>query len=628
MSAGVSYFGNRILRHVAADMEDLARRGFTGVLHTFTENDLAYYRKTMEQIVEASHAAGLEVQIAPWGVCQMFGGEAESRFTARRPELGQVLDTGRATPSGCPNQADVRSFVRKWADAAVETGADRIFWDEPHWVHPEHFGLPAEHWGCRCEACRAQFREQAGSEMPTELTNEVLAFRESSMLEFLAELVGHVRGLGARTTVCLLPLTGGVHGISDWSRVAALPGLDSLATDPYWKVFGEPVEPFVGQYAGRLRELGDRHGVGAQLWIQGFRLEPGDEDDVVTAVRVARQHGIDDLWTWGYEACGHMSSLAGSDPPLVWEILGRELAGAAAPPRPRETQTHDPGLLDLDLRSALDVVQALNATNQDVLAAVGDAEPELARIVDAVAERIGEEGRVVYAGAGSAGLVAALDASEWSPTFGWPQERIVALVAGSGLPDGPERDRAEDDADAGAADLAHLALGPLDTVIGVSASGETPYVLGAVRAARSAGALTVALVCRSDTTLGSEAEHVLEALVGAEVLTGSTRLKAGTAQKLLLNAFSTALMVKLGRTYGNLMTGMRVGNDKLRARAERLGELVTGRPRADVADALDASGNDVRVAILMLAGELDERAARERLVEAGGVLRTAIEGMR
>jgi N-acetylmuramic acid 6-phosphate etherase len=625
MTAGAAYFGSRILRHVAADMEDLARRGFTGVLHTFSENDLAYYRGTMMRIVEASHAAGLEVQVAPWGVCQMFGGEAESRFTARHPEVGQVLETGRATPSGCPNNPRVRAFLRDWADAAVEIGADRVFWDEPHWVHPEHFGLPREHWGCRCDTCRTLYREESGSELPVELTEEVLAFRESSMVDFLAELVAHVAGRGARATVCLLPLTGGAHGISDWSRVAALPGLDSLATDPYWKVFGEPVRAFVGEYARRLRELGDRHGVGAQLWIQGFGLEPADGGDIVAAVDVARESGIEDLWTWAYEACGHMSALSGSDPRAVWEILSEALAEASAV-HVGHVEAYDPGLADLDLRPSIDIVHALNAANDDVLAAVGETEAALARVVEEVAERLGTDGRVVYAGAGSAGMVAALDASEWTATFGWPPERIVTLVAGSGFPPGAERDGAEDDAEAGAADLAALTPGPRDVVVGVTASGETAYVLGALAAARSAGALTVGVVSRPGSSLAGAAEHVLEADVGAEVLTGSTRLKAGTAQKLLLNAFSTALMIRLGRTYGNLMTGMRVGNEKLRARAERVGELVTGRPQAEVAAALDASGNDVPVAILMLACGLDEAAARTRLAEAGGVLRSAIQG--
>ncbi len=323
--AGVAYFGSRIVRHVAADMASLAERGFTGVLHTFTENDLAYYRETVGEIVAASHEAGLEVQIGPWGVCQMFGGEAESRFTAWHPEVGQVLDDGRGTPSGCPNNPRVREFVRGWIDAAIDTGADRIFCDEPHWVHPEHFGLDPQRWGCRCEHCRERF----GREFPTELTPEVLAFREDCMVDFIGDFVDHGAKQGAQVTVCLLPLTGGIHGISDWSRVANLPGLHTFGTDPYWKAFGEPAEAYVGEYARRLVELSPN----PQLWIQGFRLEPDDVEDIHAAVRVAREAGIDDLWTWGFEACGHMSALRGSDSQLIWEALTDALLGPVAAAR-------------------------------------------------------------------------------------------------------------------------------------------------------------------------------------------------------------------------------------------------------------------------------------------------------
>jgi hypothetical protein len=317
MSTGVAYFGSRIPRHVAADMQELAARGFTGVLHTFSENDLAYYRETMGRIVAASHDCGLEVQIAPWGVCQMFGGEAESRFTSHRRDVGQVLDDGTRTPSGCPNDPRVRAFVHEWIDAAIDTGADRIFCDEPHWVHPEHYRLSTERWGCRCEHCRERF----GADLPTELTAEMLAFRERCLVDFVGDFVAHVARQGANPAVCLLPLTGGVHGIADWSRVASLPGLHTFGTDPYWKAFGEGAEAMVGEYARRVVGLAREHGVRPQLWIQGFRLEPEDADDVRAAVRVARDEGIDDLWTWGFEACGHMSALGGSDPAAVWDVL-------------------------------------------------------------------------------------------------------------------------------------------------------------------------------------------------------------------------------------------------------------------------------------------------------------------
>ncbi|MFL5878503.1 MAG: hypothetical protein ACJ782_00070 [Actinomycetota bacterium] len=325
--AGVAYFGNRILRHVATDMEGLAADGFGGVLHTFSENDLAWYRGTMGRVVAASHDAGLSVAVAPWGVAQLFGGEAESGFTAANPDVGQVLDDGRSTPAGCPNNPAVRSFVRAWADAAIESGADQVFWDEPHWVHPEHFGLDPDRWGCRCHHCQDRFAVRTGEPMPAELTPEVLAFRQDCLVDFVGDLVGHCAAQGAATTVCLLPLVGGTHGLPDWSAVAALPGLGILATDPYWKAFGEPAGPFVSRFSELVGRLAAGRGVGAQIWIQGFRMEPSDEADIRAAVAAARAAGIEDLWTWGFEACGHMSALAGSDPAAVWKVLRDALTG-------------------------------------------------------------------------------------------------------------------------------------------------------------------------------------------------------------------------------------------------------------------------------------------------------------
>ncbi len=327
IGAGAAYFGNRILRHVAEDMEDLARRGFTGVLHTFSENDFHYYRDHMVRVVEVSHEAGLEVQVNPWGVGYAFGGEAESLFTATHPEVGQVFDDGTPVGAACPNRPEFRRFVRSWADAAIETGADRIFWDEPHWANPSGFGLPAERWACRCERCREAFSERYGGPMPDSMTAEVAEFREASLVGFVRELVAHVAGQGARSTVCLLPLTEGPMGLSDWSEVASLPGLDTLATDPYWKAFGHPAGEFVGRFARLVSDLGGEHGVGQEIWIQGFGLGPEDAGDVRAAVATAREAGVEDLWTWGYEACGHMSHLGTREPERVWEILTAALTG-------------------------------------------------------------------------------------------------------------------------------------------------------------------------------------------------------------------------------------------------------------------------------------------------------------
>src|SRR3954452_3504584 len=284
---GCAYFGVRIVRHVARDMEDLARRGFTGVLHTFSENDLAYYRDTMRRIFEVSHDLGLEVQTNPWGLGRTFGGEAESRFVTFHPEACQVLDDGRRVAAACLNNPVYRAQCREWADAALEAGADLLFWDEPHWVVPAHVGVddPAR-WGCRCDCCH----ERYPGELPAELTDEVLAFREASIVDFLGEMVGHVRAGGGRSTICLLPAVEGPHGIADWDAVAGLPGVDVFATDPYWNVFGEPAGPFVDRFARLTEEVAARQGVPPELWLPTFRLARADLPafhDALAAVRAS-----------------------------------------------------------------------------------------------------------------------------------------------------------------------------------------------------------------------------------------------------------------------------------------------------------------------------------------------------
>src|SRR5438874_12691273 len=153
MSAGCSYFGVRITRHVRRDMADLAARGYTGVLHTFSENDFAYYRATMAEIVAASHAEGLFVEASPWGFGRTFGGEAESRWVAFHPEECPVLDDGRRVATGCLNNPVYRAFCKEWAEAALEAGTDFVFWDEPHWTVPEHVGAELERWACTCRVC-------------------------------------------------------------------------------------------------------------------------------------------------------------------------------------------------------------------------------------------------------------------------------------------------------------------------------------------------------------------------------------------------------------------------------------------------------------------------------------------
>jgi N-acetylmuramic acid 6-phosphate etherase len=280
------------------------------------------------------------------------------------------------------------------------------------------------------------------------------------------------------------------------------------------------------------------------------------------------------------------------------------------------TEGRAAALADLDRSPTIDVVRAVVRGHDAVLAAVEAAEPAIAALADAAAARTG---RVIYVGAGSGGRIAALDASEWGPTFG--SERAIALVAGiEHAPGSRAEAAAEDDAEAGAAAVRALAPTADDVVIGVTASGRTPYVLGALAAARPA--LIAAVTC---APFAAGADHRIETPVGAEVISGSTRLKAGTAQKLVLNAFSTAVMVRRGRTYGNLMAGMRVANTKLRARAIRVCRLATQCDEEAAIAALQAADDDVGQAIVMLAAGVDAATARARLDAEDGAIRRAVE---
>ncbi|HEX6921440.1 MAG TPA: N-acetylmuramic acid 6-phosphate etherase [Actinomycetes bacterium] len=288
------------------------------------------------------------------------------------------------------------------------------------------------------------------------------------------------------------------------------------------------------------------------------------------------------------------------------------------------TEGWRPEWSDIDTRSTLDLVRLMNAEDARVPAAVASAAAALAAAIDGVVERLEGGGRLVYVGAGTAGRIGVLDASECGPTFNTAPGQVVGVIAGGDGAVSQASESAEDDDDAGAADLAQLTIGPGDAVVAVSASGRTPYALGAVGQARSVGALTVAVTCNPGSPLAAAADHAIEVVVGPEVVSGSTRLKAGTAQKLVLNTISTVSMVRLGKTYGNLMVDVRAGNEKLRARAQRIVELATGCPPEEAAAALASADGEVRTAIVTLLTGDEVTAARDALARAGGRVREAI----
>jgi len=269
-------------------------------------------------------------------------------------------------------------------------------------------------------------------------------------------------------------------------------------------------------------------------------------------------------------------------------------------------------------------VELMNREDASVPAAVGSVAGKLSMAIDAIVERLRGGGRLIYVGAGSSGAIAALDADECEATFSTEPGQVVALVAGTGLT-GAAREAAEDDVTAGAGAVEELGVSDRDAVVGVSASGRTPYVLAALERARAAGAVTVAVVSAHGSELSPVVDHELAVVVGPEVIAGSTRLKAGTAQKLVLNTISTVAMIRLGKTYGDLMVDVRASNAKLAARARRIVRVATGVSEDEADTALAAADGSAKVAVVALLEEITADEARARLERAGGDIGSALE---
>jgi N-acetylmuramic acid 6-phosphate etherase len=280
--------------------------------------------------------------------------------------------------------------------------------------------------------------------------------------------------------------------------------------------------------------------------------------------------------------------------------------------------------MGLDEMSTLEMVSCFNREDRKVPEAIEKVLPAIAQAVDLAAVALKAGGRLIYLGAGTSGRLGVLDASECPPTFGVPHGMVIGLIAG-----GPGAllkavEGAEDDAALGEADLVALNLTATDMVVGLAASGRTPYVIGALRYARQLGCATAAISCNPDSPIAHEAQVAISPVVGPEALTGSTRLKSGTAQKLVLNMLSTGAMVKLGKVYENLMVDVKATNVKLVDRACRIVVEATGAERSQAEAALTQTGFEVKPAILMILAGIDAEEAQQRLQQHDGYLRAAL----
>ena len=281
----------------------------------------------------------------------------------------------------------------------------------------------------------------------------------------------------------------------------------------------------------------------------------------------------------------------------------------------------------MDLASARQIVSLMNREDATVAAVVGEQGEAIARAVELAVSAFHAGGRLFYIGAGTSGRLGVLDASECPPTFGTDPDMVQGIIAGGVAALTRSREGAEDRPEAGAQEMDERAVSSRDFVVGIAASGTTPYVHGALHRARELGARTAIVTCAAPpTSLLSVCDVAIVTVVGAEVVTGSTRLKAGTATKLVLNSITTGAMILLGKTYGNLMVDMRASNAKLTDRAERIVMEVTGVARERARTLLADAGGLVKTAIVMQMAGVDRDTAERRIVDAGGVIRRVIPG--
>lgn len=293
--------------------------------------------------------------------------------------------------------------------------------------------------------------------------------------------------------------------------------------------------------------------------------------------------------------------------------------------KPAGTERRNPRSRGLDRKSTLDLLRTLNAEDARVAPAVRRVLPQIARAVDAIANSFRRGGRLFYIGAGTSGRLAVLDAAECPPTFGTPPRMVQAIIAGGARALRHAAEGAEDSAPNGARDLRRAGLAARDVVVGLSASGTTPYVIGAIDFARQRGAITIGVTSNPGSPLSKRARIAVVPETGPEAIAGSTRLKAGTAQKLVLNLLSTGAMVRIGRVYENWMVHVALTNRKLRRRGARILEEAAGVSPSAAEHALRQSGHNLPAALVMLKSGANARHAKRLLAAAGGDARQALE---
>lgn len=313
---GIAYFvRNRRPEVAKQDLQAIKEAGCDYVVHFFTEFDQVFFKDSVAEIIALTKDAGLKAYVDPWAlggfICTKY-----TLFPLDHPEACQTWSDGKPLMQACPNHPVFHDHVRRWLDDAAQIGGETIFWDEPHLARTE------DRWACWCEVCRKGFEERYGHPMPNEMTDEVIAFRRDSLINFFDMATREAKDRGLDNCICLLPFDQPEDGFGDWSQIAALPALDIFGTDPYW--YNRPVdlETHVRSFSEKAVALATEYGKTPQIWLQGFKVPKGKEHEIEQAAQIAVQAGARNIAVW-VDKYGTGDNNRSDDPEAVWQVTSR-----------------------------------------------------------------------------------------------------------------------------------------------------------------------------------------------------------------------------------------------------------------------------------------------------------------
>jgi len=306
MDIGTSYFDSRDPEHVVRDLERMKKDGLTFVVHTFSEHDAEFYFDTIKKLVKMTHDLGMKVYLDPWGVGKIFGGEPYSRLVMTHVMGRQMSADEKLLPAMCPNSPEFMEYMKKWVEMAAETGADYIFWDEPHF-HRD---------GCYCDYCILKFDDTIGGSIFSAREDVRREFFEDSLVELMDRLVKLAHSKGLKNALCLLPR----GDESYWRKFYEIRELDIIGTDPYWRgMEDDEFKKYFNYYTERVVRLGKEYGKEPQIWIQAFDVRSGEEWRISYAVKKAMDMGVKNFASWSFKGTPNMSKIRSDNPELVWK---------------------------------------------------------------------------------------------------------------------------------------------------------------------------------------------------------------------------------------------------------------------------------------------------------------------